>query len=104
MPDSGSGIGIPVGAPGAPAVSMAGCSGRYAEAWLFSLFWCPSSTMKGLDNGGGMGAGFLTDTQANFTNVGVKANQGMILYNLTTGLYGPVTAVTVAATPAHTAG
>lgn len=70
------------------------CSGRYSEAWQFSIFFCPSSTLKGLDDGGGVGVATLTDSQANFINAGIKANVGMILYNLTTGLSGPVTAVT----------
>lgn len=70
------------------------CLSRYAEAWQFGTFWCPASTAKGLDNGGGIGVAALTDTQANFLNQGIKANEGMILYNLTTGLSGPVTAVT----------
>jgi hypothetical protein len=70
------------------------CLSRYADAWQFSIFFCPASTMKGLDNGGGVGVASLTDNQANFQNLGIHPNQGMILYNLTTGLSGPVTAVT----------
>jgi hypothetical protein len=36
----------------------------------------------------------LTCSQVNFINNGVVANVGMVLYNLTTGLSGPITAVT----------
>jgi hypothetical protein len=70
------------------------CNPPFASAWQFSLFFCPSSTLKSVDNGGGVGVAALTDTQVNFVNFGVQANVGMILYNLTTGLSGPVTAVT----------
>jgi len=70
------------------------CLSSYALAWQFGIFNCPASTLKGLDNGGGVGVASLTDTQVNFLNTGIEANKGMILYNLTTGLSGPVTAVT----------
>ena len=70
------------------------CLPIYAQPWVFSLFFCPAGTLKGLDNGGGIGVANLTDTQVNFLNTGIEANKGMILYNLTTGLSGPVTAVT----------
>jgi hypothetical protein len=41
-----------------------------------------------------MGAAALSDTQAHFLENGVETNVGMVLYNLTTGLSGPVTAAT----------
>jgi hypothetical protein len=47
-----------------------------------------------VDDGGGAAVAFLSDSQADFVTSGVRANAGMILYNLTTSLNGPVTAVT----------
>jgi len=70
------------------------CSGRMAQAYEFSSFWCLSSILTGSDNGGGLGLAFLTDNQVNFLTFGIHANLGMICYNLTTGLSGVVTAVT----------
>jgi hypothetical protein len=52
------------------------------------------SLLSRVDNGGGVGVANLTDSQVNFINLGVRANVGMVLYNLTTGLSGEVTAVT----------
>jgi hypothetical protein len=69
------------------------CTGRFASAWEFSAFNCPSSLLKGQDRLGGAPHADLTDTQANFVQGSIKANMGMVLYNLTTGLSGPVTAV-----------
>lgn len=70
------------------------CSGRYAEAWQYTSFWCISSLLKGNDNSGGAGNAFLTDTFVNFQTFGIQPNVGMIVYNLTQGTHGPVTAVT----------
>jgi hypothetical protein len=70
------------------------CTGRFAEAWQFQALNCPSSILKGQDRSGGGPNAALLDTQADFIKGGIKANQGMVLYNLTTGLSGPVTAVT----------
>lgn len=70
------------------------CTAAYASAWQYTGFWCTSSIKVGLDNGGGVGVAFLTDTQANFVNFGVQPNVGMILYNLTLLTSGPITAVT----------
>lgn len=69
------------------------CTGRYAEAWEFSAFWCTAGLLKGTHNGANNSA-FLSDTSASFANAGVSANVGMVLYNLTDGSSGPVTAVT----------
>jgi len=69
------------------------CTGRYAEAWQFAAFNCPSSVLKGQDRLAGPAHADLTDTQANFVQGSIKANQGMVCYNLTTGLSGVVTAV-----------
>jgi hypothetical protein len=54
---------------------------------------CPGNILKGQDRLPGVAHAALTDTQANFSQV--KANLGYVLYNLTTGLSGVVTAVTV---------
>lgn len=71
------------------------CTGRYAEAWQFASFWCSSSIASGVDDSGLPPLhATLGDSQANFVNAGAKANVGMILYNLTAGTNGPVTAVT----------
>lgn len=49
--------------------------------------------MKRVDDSGGAGNLFLTDSQADFPTAGVEPNVGMVLYNLTTGDSGPVTSV-----------
>lgn len=69
------------------------CDARYAQAWQFAAFSCPGNILKGEDRSGGGPNASLSDSQASFT--GVHANKGYILYNLTTGLNGPVTAVTL---------
>jgi hypothetical protein len=69
------------------------CSGRYAEAWQFAGYFCVQALLLGVDNSGGAGNVFLTDSQIDFTEKGVYANEGMILYNITQGTNGPVTAV-----------
>ena len=68
------------------------CTGRFASAWEFSAFSCPGNILKGEDRSGGGPNATLSDSQANF--VSIKANQGYVLYNLTTNLSGVVTAVT----------
>lgn len=79
------------------------CSGRYAEAWEFVAFFCQSSLLSRAHDGGA-NASVLTDSQANFVNAGVRANVGMILYNLSDGSSGPVTAVTLNTMTATLAG
>jgi hypothetical protein len=69
------------------------CNARFAESWQFSAFSCPSSVLKGQDRSGGGPNASLLDTQADFVKGSIRANVGMVLYNLTTGLSGPVTAV-----------
>lgn len=71
------------------------CLTRWAEAWEYSGFWCIGSLLMGEDRSGGGPNAALSDTQASFISAGVEANKGMILYNLTTGDSGPVTAVTM---------
>lgn len=70
------------------------CSGeRFAEAWEFAAFWCYGQLITGAHEGA-MAAPTLTDSQGDFLTRGVQPNVGMILYNLTQGTDGPVTAVT----------
>ncbi len=70
------------------------CSGRYSEAWAYAAFWCASGFAKGTHQGAGPADATLQDARVNFLNMGVEANVGMVLYNLTAGTNGPVTAVT----------
>ena len=70
------------------------CSGRYSTADSFAAFWCIGNLINGLDDSGGAGNAFLTDSVMDFISSGVKANQGMVLYNTTQATQGPVTAVT----------
>jgi hypothetical protein len=71
------------------------CTAPFAEAWSFASFWCTGATVSGVDNGGGVGVATLTDTTVDFARAGVEANTGMVLYNVTLGTSGPVTAVAV---------
>ena len=95
MPDSGSGIGIPVGAPGGTPVafSVVPCQTRYASAWEYVTFWCRESILTGASEGGPAVA-TLTDSDAQFKSEGIVPNVGMILYNVTQNTAGEVTAVT----------
>jgi hypothetical protein len=71
------------------------CTGRYAEAWQFAVYFCVEALLVGVDNSGGAGNLFLTDTQGgDFRTKGVEADVGMILYNTTQATSGPVTVVT----------
>lgn len=70
------------------------CTGRYGSAWAFAAFWCVSAILLGTDDSGGAGNAFLTDSQVDFRRFGARANVGMILWNLTDGSEGPITAVT----------
>ena len=70
------------------------CTGRYSEVYQFAGFWCLSSVVTSIDNSGGLANAFLTDTTKDFPNLGIHANVGMVLYNLTDNISGPVTAVT----------
>jgi len=69
------------------------CNGAYAEAWQFASFFCSAGLLSSVDNSGGAGNAFLTDSQVDFTAF-IEANVGMILYNVTQSTSGPVTAVT----------
>jgi len=71
------------------------CTGlAYAEGWEYAAFWSVSAILLGVDNSGGAGNLFLTDTQADFQRRGLEADVGMVLYNLTQSTNGPITAVT----------
>jgi len=71
------------------------CDARYAEAWQFAGFWCLSSVTRGADDSGGAANVSLQDSSQHFvTDSGIKANVGMVLYNLTADTSGEVTAVT----------
>lgn len=67
-----------------------------ASPWEYAAFWCKASIRYGVDNGGGVlpGNAFLTDSSADFQALGVEANVGMILYNLTRNTSGIITDVT----------
>ena len=70
------------------------CLGRYAEAWQFAAFFCSGTLLSGADNSGGALNAYLTSSFGGFAKSGVKAGVGMMLYNLTTGANGPITAFT----------
>lgn len=80
------------------------CLERYAEAWQYASFWCSTSILINVDNSGGAGNAALTDTTVNFVNFGVEPNVGMIVYNITDGSGGPITAVTATTVTATLAG
>lgn len=94
-PNFGGGTGTPTVLPSAPVTGIGQCTGRYADAIDFAAFFCVAGGyIKSIDNGGGAGVPMLTDTQVDFFKLGAKAGEGMLLYNVTTGYVGPVTAVT----------
>jgi len=70
------------------------CTGAYAEVWEFAKYFCTESLILGVDNSGGAGNAFLTDSLIDFNDKGVYAGRGMILENVTAGTEGPVTAMT----------
>ena len=69
------------------------CLDLYGTADGFAAMFCVGDILAGADNSGANNNAFLTDSQMDFVRNGVKANIGMILYNLTDGSSGPVTAV-----------
>jgi hypothetical protein len=73
------------------------CNGPYAESWQFAAFFCTSSLLSGTDDSGGAANPSLSDSTADFKTAGIQPNAGMVLYNTTTGLSGPVTAVSTTA-------
>lgn len=72
------------------------CAARYADAYQYAADMCVESYYSGFDDSGGAGNVFLTDTlSADFgRTVGVRANVGMTLFNLTQDTSGTITAVT----------
>ena len=70
------------------------CLERYAEAWQYAAFFAVAPIQTGVDDSGGVGSLFLTNSQANFINAGLRADEGMVLYNITRSTNGPITAVT----------
>lgn len=72
---------------------MTNCTSRYAEAWEYAATLCIGAILKRIHTGAD-GAAVLQDTQVNFREAGVLANVGMVLYNVTDGSSGAVTAVT----------
>lgn len=70
------------------------CTGRFAEAWEFSAYWCHDSILTGVDNSGLLAQANLTDTTVNFVSFGIQAGVGQVLYNLTASTSGVITAVT----------
>ena len=94
-PIVGGGTGTPVTLPVATGEAVSPCVTRYASAIDFAGFFCVGGGYAvGVDEGAGVGHVTLTDSQVDFINLGIKANVGMRLYNVTQGTYGPVTAVT----------
>lgn len=69
------------------------CSGRFASADDYLSFFCSDSRIARVHTGESNAAA-LTDSMARFKTMGVQAQVGMILYNLTDGSQGVVTEVT----------
>ncbi len=72
-----------------------GCSGAYAEAFDFGVFWCLASLVVGTDDSGGAGLATMTDTTANFLPAATagRVEVGNPIYNATKKTYGKVTNV-----------
>ena len=67
------------------------CVGAYADSYDFATFWCVAGLDTGLDDSGGAGNAFLTDSTSNFIQMGVEP--AMIVHNITDGSGGYVTVV-----------
>jgi hypothetical protein len=76
------------------ALATTFCSGQYATSLAFASFWCLGSLIRGYDDSGGAANVSLQDLTWDFVQLGIEANVGMILYNMTAGTDGEVTAVT----------
>ena len=70
------------------------CSGAYATAWQFASFWCLAGYLEGVHGGAGPADAALVDAGVNFLSEGAEANVRQVLYNLTAGTEGPITACT----------
>ena len=71
-----------------------GCTGRFSEAWEYITFWCKESIITGANESCFPGGPDLLDSDARFKTEGVVPNVGMILYNVTAGTSGEITAFT----------
>lgn len=69
------------------------CLEKYAQAWQYASFFAVAPIQSGVDDSGGAGNAFLTNSQADFVDAGLRANEGMVLYNVTQSTNGPITAV-----------
>lgn len=69
------------------------CTERYATADDYAAFWCSGAILTGYDDSGGAANPSLSDSTAEFLNWEIEAGVGMIVYNQTSGLSGPITAV-----------
>jgi hypothetical protein len=68
------------------------CDGAFATADEYTSFFCKDSRLSRVHTGEN-NAAILTDSMARFRTKGVESNVGMIVYNLTDGSQGVVTAV-----------
>jgi hypothetical protein len=67
------------------------CTGAFADAYDFASFWCLAGLDTGVDDSGGAGNAFLTDSTSDFVSMGVEP--AMIVHNITDGSGGYVTVV-----------
>jgi len=67
------------------------CAGAFADAYDFATFWCLAGLDTGVDDSGGAGNAFLTDSTSNFVQMGVQP--AMIVHNVSDGSGGFVTVV-----------
>jgi hypothetical protein len=76
----------------APTPAAGNCSGRYATAQEYAMFWCATGMLVGTHDGVD-GAAILNDVHIDFAASGVEANVGMVVQNITDGSEGVITAV-----------
>jgi len=67
------------------------CTGAFADAYDFAAFWCVAGLDTGVDDSGGVGNAFLTDSTSDFISMGVEP--AMIVHNITDQSGGYVTVV-----------
>ena len=77
------------------------CTGRYAEAIDYAVLMRCAGLYAGLDDSGGAGNVFLTDSTVNFVDLDVVV--GNPIFNATTGVYGTITAVAATVLQTNTA-
>jgi len=70
------------------------CQSRYAEAWEYGAFFCVGNLLVGVHGGAGPADVALSDVNGDFITKGVRPLTGQVLYNITQGTNGVVTAVT----------